>query len=311
MVFTGGCTQSINSVIKGVVRQGDHVIISNLEHNAVVRPIVKIGVDYSVAEVSPTDDSITIENFRRLLKPNTRLIFVTAASNVTGRKLPIASIGSLCRERGVLFGVDAAQTAGIVPIDMERENIDFLCVAAHKGLYAPMGIGVLIARQPIENTLIEGGTGMDSINTKQPESMPERMESGTLNLPGILGLGAGIDFVKNRGVEQICEYEMLMIQKLFNEFQKMPQIELYTPFPNRKGYVPVLPFNIKGVSSGKTAMYLNKNDVAVRSGLHCAPSAHKAIKTLENGTVRICPCVFNNMQEIYKVIRLIKNYNFL
>lgn len=305
VVFTAGCTHSINSVIKGVLKDGDHVIVSSLEHNAVIRPIVKCGVAYDVAPVSFLDDNITVENFRRLIRPETRMIFVTAASNVIGKRLPVTALGKLCRERGLLFGVDAAQTAGVLPLNMRESNIDYLCIAPHKGLYAPMGIGILIARQPIENTLIEGGTGVDSRSLYQPDSLPERLESGTVNVPGIMGAAAGLEFVKTKGIERIFEHELRLVRMLYDGLEEMPHIMLYTPRPD-SGYAPVLSFNVSGVPSSKTAEYLNSNGIATRAGLHCAPSAHRVIGTLENGTVRVCPSVFNNVREIQYLLSVIK-----
>ena len=193
VVFTLNCTHSANCILKGVLRRGDHVVVSSMEHNAVVRPLVKTGVSYSVAKVSLTDDGETLKSFAQSIKPNTRLIFCTGASNVTGKILRIQRIGELCRKRGILFAVDAAQTAGVLPIDMQKQNIDFLCVAPHKGLYAPMGTGILIARKNIINTVLEGGTGTNSLELKQPPDLPERLESGTLNLPGIAGISAGME----------------------------------------------------------------------------------------------------------------------
>ena len=305
VVFTAGCTHSINCVIKGVLKKGDHIIVSSLEHNAVVRPIIKSGVEYDVASVSLTDDNLTVENFRRLIRPETRMIFVTAASNVIGKRLPLTALGRLCKERGLLFGVDAAQTAGVIPINMAESNIDFLCVAPHKGLYAPMGIGLLVARKNIENTLIEGGTGVDSRSLYQPESLPERLESGTVNVPGILGLSAGIDFVDSKGINRIYEHELQLVGMLYDGLRKMPDVILYTPRPDR-GYAPVISFNISDVPSSKIADFLNSNGIATRAGLHCAPSAHKVIGTIESGTVRVCPSVFNNQREIMFLLSVLK-----
>ena len=169
VVFTMNCTHSINTVLKGVLKKGDHAVTSSLEHNAVVRPLVKTGAAFDVAAVSLTDDNLTLSEFERKIRPETRLVICTGASNVLGKTLPIGKIGALCRARGVLFAVDAAQTAGVLPINMREMNIDYLCIAPHKGLYAPMGVGVLICEQPIENTLIEGGTGTNSAETVQPD----------------------------------------------------------------------------------------------------------------------------------------------
>jgi len=300
--FTQNCTHSINCVLKGVLRKGDHVIVSNMEHNAVMRPLIKTGISFSKAEVSLVDDSITLSNIEKLIKPNTRLVFCTGASNVTGKLLPIKAIGALCERKGLLFGVDSAQSAGVVPINMREMNIDYLCIAPHKGLYAPMGLGVLICEKGIPFTLLEGGTGTNSIEMHQPDILPERLESGTVNVPAILAFGAGIDYVKSKGINNIYNAEMRLIGRLYKELSRNPQIELYTPDPLKYGYAPVLPFNVKGVKSTTAADYLSDKGIAVRGGLHCAPLAHKAIGTIPYGTIRVSVATFNSMDEIDKLL---------
>lgn len=308
VVFTQNCTHSANCVLKGVLKKGDHCIVSSLEHNAVVRPLVKTGISYSVAEVSFTDDSQTVRNFKELIKPNTRLIFCTGASNVLGKILPIEQIGKLCKEKGILFCVDAAQTAGVIPIDMKKQNIDFLCIAPHKGLYAPMGVGVLIARKKLLGTVIEGGTGTNSIEAYQPDALPERLESGTINVPAIAGISAGLDFVEGKGVNNIYYGEMGLINRLYNSLKKHPEIRLYTPEPKLMQFAPVLSFNIGDTDSSKLAAKLAENGIAVRAGLHCAPFAHRQIGTLSQGTVRVSVASFNNEKEIDILIaKLLKN----
>lgn len=306
VVFTMNCTHSINCVLKGELKRGDHVIVSSFEHNAVMRPLVKTGILYSVAAVSLESDDETVENFAEKIKPNTKMIFCTGASNVFGKMLPIAKLGKLCKERGILFGVDAAQIAGVIPLNMEKDNIDFLCVAPHKGLYAPMGTGVLIARKPITGTVIEGGTGTNSIDMFQPESLPERLESGTLNVPGIAGISAGLDFVTNRGIDKIYTHELSLIQKAYTGLSKISEIRLYTPFPEKGKYAPVLSFNVKGLDSPIVGEMLSKHGIATRGGLHCAPAAHNFMNTLETGAVRISTGAFNTESEISSFLRILK-----
>jgi len=305
VIFTPNCTAAINYVIKGVLNKGDHIIVSSLEHNAVMRPLIKSGIEYDIAEVA-TDGGKTLENFKSLIRKNTKMIFCTAASNVTGKILPIYEIGQLASKNGILFGVDAAQAAGIIDINMKKMNIDYLCVAPHKALYAPMGIGLLIARSPIEKTVIEGGTGNNSENLVQGNLMPEDFESGTLNISGILGLSAGIDFVKKYGIKNIYNHEIKLMKRLYNELLKIDNIILYNDF-KEGDYMPLISFNLKGLESGEVAAELNKYGIAVRAGLHCAPLAHKSIGTLKIGTVRVSPSVFNRTQEVDYLIRAIKN----
>ncbi len=310
VIFTLNCTHAVNCVLKGVLRRGDHVIVSNFEHNAVMRPLAKLGVLYDVAGVSMEDDDKTVDEFKKLIKPNTRMIFCTGASNVTGKILPIARIGALCHKRGLLFGVDAAQIAGMMTINVKEMNIDYLCVAPHKGLYTPMGVGVLIAQKSIENTIIEGGTGTNSLDLFQPEYLPEKLESGTLNLPGIIALGEGLEYTKKTGINTIYTHEMKLIGRIYNAMSKMEDINLYTPPPRMQSFVPVLSFNFKGVPSGKTAELLAENHIAVRGGFHCAGMAHKALRTDENGTVRISLSAFNTVSEVEDFLRLIRNKKF-
>lgn len=306
VVFTLNCTHSINCVIKGVVGKGEHIVVSNLEHNAVMRPIKKIGASYTVAQVDD-DDQKTVENFKNAIKPNTKLVFITGASNVTGRILPISKLGKMCKQNGVLFAVDAAQVAGILPINMREMNIDYLCIAPHKSLYAPMGIGVLICRKPLMNTIIEGGTGTDSLDFKQPLILPEGFESGTVNVPAIVGVGAGIDFVNKIGLEKIYKHEFSLLSTLYFDLLKNDNVVLYTKAPEFYKTAPVLPLNFKGCKSYALGKLLNEKGIAVRAGLHCAPTAHKSINTLPDGAVRVSFGVFNTIDETKRFSSILKD----
>lgn len=308
VVFTLNCTHSINCVIKGLVRSGDKVVISSLEHNAVTRPLYKIGAATQTAEVSLTDDNITVSNFERLISYDTRLVICTGASNVLAKVLPIAKIGAICRAKGVPFAVDAAQSAGVMPIDMKKQNIDYLCLAPHKGLYGPMGIGVLICEGPIENTIIEGGTGTASADPAQPDFLPERLESGTINVPGIMGTGAGLQFVRGIGTEKIYRHENELCSHLYHGLTKLGSVRLYTPEPKLGETAPIVTFNFNGKTSSETANYLNSKGIAVRAGLHCAPSAHRMMGTLESGAVRAAPSVFNGSSDITALINALKAF---
>lgn len=310
VIFTMNCTHSLNIVIKGILRRGDHIIISNLEHNAVLRPLKKWGVSYDVVNVDFADDGKTVENFKNKFKTNTKMVLCTAASNVFGKMLPLKELGKICKERGVFFAVDAAQGAGVIPINMEEMNIDFLCIAPHKGLYSPTGIGILITDKFIHNTLIEGGTGTNSLELTQPMMLPERLESGTLNIPAIFGVFAGIDFVRSKGIDKIYSHEMMLIQKLYKSLKNTEGIILYTPQPKMGEYAPVLSFNYGDLHSEKVGNFLAEKSIAVRAGLHCAPLAHKAFGTENRGTVRVSVSAFNTMLEIeefYSAIKSLKN----
>ena len=194
---------------------------------------------------------------------------------------------------------------------MQKMNIDYLCIAPHKGLYAPMGIGVLICRKPIENKIIEGGTGTSSIDFLQPDILPEKLESGTVNMSGIMGVSAGIDFVKSIGIEKIKQHEYNLFERLYMGLTKNINIKLYAENPDIYSYAPVLSFNFSGVPSSRAVNVLNEAGFALRGGLHCAPTAHKAIGTLPDGTVRASMSVFNNSQEIDALINACNNEKLL
>lgn len=312
VIFTPSCTTSLNTVIKGILKNGDHVIISSFEHNAVLRPLEKLkdrGVTYSVAEVFEGDNERTLDSFREQIRPNTRLLVCTYASNVFGIKLPVERICALCHQYGILTCVDAAQAAGIVPINLSDSSIDYLCVAGHKGLYGPMGTGALIVNcNTIPDTLIEGGTGSNSASKKQPDILPDRFESGTGNLPGFVGMGSGANFVKHRGELNLYKREMQLIQKAYNALSNMNHVILYTDCPDMDYYVPVLSFNIKDKDSETVSQILSSRyNIATRAGLHCAPLAHKSKKTIEVGTVRVVPSAFTTVNNINSLISAVSN----
>ncbi len=303
VVFQPNCTQALNLVIKGLLKNGDHVVVSDLEHNAVMRPLsemAKQGVTYTVARITPADSVATMDAFRKAMGPNTRLVVCTQASNVFGIRVPVERIAALCHQYGAKICVDCAQSAGLIPIDLEDSGIDYLCCAGHKGLYGPMGTGMLIFRDPEDRlaTLVEGGTGTQSRSMLQPEDPPERYESGTLNVPGILGLRAGMEFVKRKGPENIWREEMGKTALLYDRLSQIPGVKLYTPAPSMPWFLPVLSFNLEGMPSETVGDKLARAGVAVRCGLHCAPMAHDKMGTGEIGTVRMSPSAFTRREEI-------------
>lgn len=299
VVFTLNCTHAINFVLKGMLKSKDHILISNLEHNAVVRPVFDLnseqGVEFDAFDAFAED---VVLSLKEKIKPNTKMIFCTHVSNVCGKILPIQQIGEFAHKNGLLFGVDAAQSAGVLPISMQKMHIDFLCVAAHKGLYSPTGIGILLLNKNIPKTLIQGGTGTNSIDYLQPSDLPERFESGTVNLPAIFGVGAGIDFINKKGIGNIFKHENMLCEILCEQLKKAKNITLYR---FDKMSAPVVSFNVFGTTSDIVAGFLSDKDFVVRAGLHCAPLAHKTLGTLNGGAVRISPSVFNNQQEIEKI----------
>lgn len=310
IAFTQNCTTALNYAIKGIVKSGDHIIISNLEHNAVARPVNALFekgiIEYDLAEFSFDKEEI-INNFKKLIKPNTKLIVCMHASNVFGCVFPIREIGKLAHDNGIIFVVDAAQSAGVLDIDAKRDNIDILCAPGHKGLYAPMGTGFITLGENIKlDTIIEGGTGSESMNLAQPDNMPERLESGTLNNVGISGLLAGTRFVNAKGISNIYKHENRLMQYVYKELSKNQNVTLYTPSFNDFLLAPILSFNYKDYPSEKTASLLAEKNIATRAGFHCSKLAHTAFGTQNRGTVRISPSVFTKYSECENFINILK-----
>ena len=312
VIFTYNCTMAINMAIKGLAKKGSHFIISDLEHNAVLRPLETLKMqgicDYSIAKIE-TDVYKTIQNFEKCINKNTVAIICTGASNVFGLITPYRMIGALAHRYKLKFIFDAAQIAGIKRIDMKKDNIDILCCAGHKGLYGPSGIGLLVLNDDVDlMTIIEGGTGSNSMNFLQPDFLPDKLESGTPNIVGIIGLSSGIDFVESKGIENIYNHEMRLIKCLYNNLQINRNIKIYTDLSDfKKNYVPILALNIKNIPSDNAAELLSEQDICVRGGLQCAPLAHKKLNTEKTGVVRISPSIFTKKIQIdFTINSLIK-----
>lgn len=313
VIFTPGCTLAINMVIKGLAKNGSHFIISDLEHNAVVRPLETLKqnniADYSIASVVP-DNYRTLKNFEKCIKKNTVAIICTGASNVFGIVPPYRLLAKLAHKYNLIFILDASQSAGVLPINMQKDNIDILCCAGHKGLYGPMGTGFFILNGEFSlDTIIEGGTGSLSSSYLQPDELPDKFESGTPNVCGIIGLSSAIDFVNEKKIENIYKKETSLIQYLNYNLAEFKNIQLYTDFKkNDFTHIPIVAFNIKNLHSEEVAARLNEEKILVRAGLHCAPLAHKKFKTLDRGTVRISPSVFTQKKDIDFLINSVRKF---
>ncbi len=310
VIFTKNCTEALNLAIKGIAQKGDHFIISSLEHNSVLRVIYKLHlddiIDFDIAKYS-YDDKTMLNNFKALINSNTKAIICTHSSNAFGVTFPIEKIGRLCREKNILFIVDAAQGAGYAPIDMKKDNIDILCSAGHKGLLGPMGTGFALIPDSLElKPLTLGGTGSNSLSYSQPDFLPDRFESGTLNVPGIIGLKAGIDYLNSVGIETVYEREIELINYLYAELSGINKVKLFTDSPKSINSSPILSFNVEGYSSEAVALELAKRDICVRGGYHCSPLAHKHFNTLESGTVRVSAGSFNTKRDIDKLLKVVK-----
>lgn len=312
VVFTANCTMSLNMAIKGAVQNGDHVVISDLEHNSVIRPLEALkskNVTYTEAVVYPNHPELTVKSFRSAIRSNTKLMVCSHASNVLGYRAPIEQLGALAAEKGLLFVVDAAQSGGVLPINMVKSNIDYLCLPGHKGLYGPMGTGLLLCRNDRQlATITEGGSGNQSLLKTQPEELPERLESGTINVPGICGLYAGLEFVKNRTVQAISAHETAIMQELYLRLSQIKAIQIHTLYPNLSVCVPLITFTVKNRRSEEVADFFNTAGIAVRSGLHCAPSAHRRMKTIETGAVRLCPSVYTTTKDLDLVYKKLTEF---
>ncbi|MEW6185268.1 MAG: aminotransferase class V-fold PLP-dependent enzyme [Thermodesulfobacteriota bacterium] len=301
IVFTANATEAINLGLKGLLKTGDHVITSSMEHNSVVRPLRFLetqGVEVTFVLCSSLG-LIEVEEIEKAVRKNTRLIVLTHASNVTGGLMPIEEVAALSRRQGLLFMVDAAQTAGLVPLSVNRMGIDLLAAPGHKGLLGPQGTGFLyIGPNIFLRPLKEGGTGSQSELETQPDFLPDRMESGTLNTPGLAGLGAGVEFILSQGVEKIREKEITLSRMVWEELNKNPKVQLYGPERAEERTSP-LSFNIRGLNPSAAASILDTAyDIAVRAGLHCAALAHRTLGTLPEGTIRVSPGFFNSEEDI-------------
>ena len=282
IAFTKNITESLNIIIKGLLKSGDHVIISPLEHNAVLRPLhymTKFGVEYSIFDCD-SEGTIDLASIERLINPNTRAIITTHASNVSGTILPITEIGMICKAHNLLFIVDSAQTAGVLPIDMKAMNIDILCFTGHKSLLGPQGIGGFLLRKGLQKSiipLIHGGTGSISFSESMPEFMPDRFEAGTQNTPAILGLSAGLKWLKDKGIENIYNHEKKLCEAFLNGASNINSIEIVgkKTTENRLGLVSIASKDDIALLAQK----LEEKGIITRVGLHCAPLAHKNLFT--------------------------------
>ena len=311
VVFTPSVTYSLNFFIKGFLKPGDHVLVTSVEHNAVMRPLVqmeKLGVEFDAV---PCDEEggVTADDFREYIKENTKAIITTHASNVCGTIIPIEEIGALCKEKGLVYAVDTAQTAGILNIDMQKANIDFLAFTGHKGLLGPQGIGGFIASDKLEGLIdpvISGGTGSLSDSEEIPDFLPDRFESGTLNLPGIIGLHQALVYLKEAGIDNMRNEKMEITKYFLDQVKEIEGVRIAGK-KTVEGRLGVVSIDFEGFDNSIVSFYLSsKYKIMTRVGMHCAPRAHKTLKTFPQGTVRFSFSHFNTKEEVDICINAIK-----
>ena len=308
VVFTCNATEALNIAINGLLVPGDHVISTDLEHNSVLRPLYRLEQGWGVSlSFVPADrrGNVDVAAFEALIRPETRAIVCTHASNLTGNLVDLARVGALASEHGLLFLVDASQTAGSVPIHMEEMNIDILCFTGHKGLMGPQGTGGLCIRPGVElRPWKVGGTGVQSYRKVQPEEYPTRLEAGTLNTHGILGLSAALDFIQETGVETIGRRERALTERFYRGVSSLPGVTVYGDFSRPRAAIVAL--NIGDMDSGEVSDILSQDfHIATRPGTHCAPRMHRALGTTEQGAVRFSFSWYNTEEEVDAAVRAV------
>ncbi len=312
VIFTLNATHALNVALRGLLRAGDRVVCSGIEHNSVMRPLRALerqGVQLAVVSCAP-DGSLDPSEIERAIAPRTRLVVLNHASNVVGTILPVEEAADMAHAAGGLLLVDAAQTAGVLPIDMQAQKIDLLAFTGHKGLLGPPGTGGLIIGEGVNvaelKPLVRGGTGSRSQHQEQPDDLPDRYEAGTPNGVGIAGLAAGIRFVAQRGVESIRADETAMTRALIEGLADVPGLTIYGPADARRR-TAVISFTVAGRRVSEIGQRLDEEfGVLCRVGLHCAPAAHRTIGTFPEGTVRLAPGMFTTMDEIQRTIESVR-----
>ncbi len=302
VVFTMNATHALNVALKSSVRRGDHVLIGSMEHNSVLRPITALRDDgiitSSVFSSRGTEASI-LADIEAKLRPNTRVLITAHVPNIANTAVPVEKIGALCRQHGITFILDGAQSAGHLPLHVQRMGIDMLCVPGHKGLYGVQGCGMIVSGSDAlahGRTFIEGGSGAHSLDARMPMEMPDRFEAGTLPTPSIAGLAAGIRFVKQQGIADLHHKECDLWRRLYTDLSVMKNVRLYDRTPGS-----VLLFNVDGVSPSEVSEGLNSRGICVRSGYHCAPMAHKALGSIEAGGVRVSFGAFHTERDVLRL----------
>ena len=309
IAFTANSTESLNTAIKGLLHSGDHAITTVLEHNSVLRPLYEMeakGAELSIIQCNALGN-INIEDIEDKIKHNTKMVVCTHGSNLTGNLLNIERIGALCRKHNILFAVDASQTAGVFPIDVDKQNIDVLCFTGHKGLLGPQGTGGIYVREGINiSPLKSGGSGILTYMKTQPSSMPECLEAGTLNIHGIAGLHAGVSYILEHGIDYIRKKEQELMRQFYEGVGRISNIKIYGDFSTVER-AAIVSLNLGEYDSAAVCDQLAEDyDICTRGGGHCAPLMHQALGTVEQGAVRFSFSHFNTCDEVDMGIKAIR-----
>ena len=311
VIFTPGITHSLNYFIRGFLKKDDHVLVTGMEHNAVMRPLKlmeKEGVTYDVIPAD-REGNLQISALEDLIRPRTKAVIAVHASNVCGTVAPISELGRICRKKGIFFAVDTAQSAGTIPVDMEESRIDFLAFTGHKGLLGPQGIGGFVISEELNRHMepfIAGGTGSISDSLDMPETLPDKFESGTMNLPGIAGLHAALSYIEQTGLDVLRRKKMTLTESFLGQAEQLP----HTRIAGRKGMqdrVAVVSLDFPGRDNAEVAFELeHRFGIMTRVGLHCAPLAHKTLGTFPQGTVRFAFSASNTEEEIEQCAKALR-----
>ena len=308
VAFTCNSTESLNTAIKGILSSGDHAITTALEHNSVLRPLYDLqskGMELSIVDCDE-NGNIDYNDFEKLIKENTKAIVCTHVSNLVGNVLDVKKIGSIAKKHNLIFIVDASQSAGVFPIDMQDMNIDILCFTGHKGLLGPQGTGGICVREGIDvRPLKVGGSGVNTFSKEQPVEMPTHLEAGTLNGHALAGLNAALDYLKEEGIDNIQKREEELMFRFYNGIKDIKDIKIFGNFENKRA--AIVTFNVGDIDSAAFSDELSfAYDISTRAGAHCAPLMHKAMNTVEQGAVRFSFSHYNTEEEIDTAIKAVK-----
>lgn len=309
IVFTSNSTESLNTAIRGTIETGDHVITTEMEHNSVLRPLYDLADHGVEVTILPADETgmICYDDFAKEIRSNTKAIVCTNGSNLTGNMIDVKRVGEIAKKHDLLFIVDASQTAGVYEIDVQDMQIDILCFTGHKGLLGPQGTGGMYVRSGLSVKPLKcGGSGVDTYNTHHPKEMPTALEAGTLNGHGIAGLGAGVGYIVENGIDKLREKELDMMWKFYNGVKDIPGVKVYGDFQTKRR-CPIVALNIGDYDSSEVSdELLMTYDISTRPGAHCAPLMHKALGTVEQGAVRFSFSHFNTDEEVEIAIKAIE-----